>query len=163
MHAYLPTLPDPYAANINLLKFQFRGTSDRALYVSNQPAVWLLLIARVTWEPATEKKDKIDVSFLFAPLPDQQPWPQTSPPDDINFLAGVDEKGGVDAQSQSHGAALFSRVPIDYGAIWDKATVSLAARSIRLTRRKHERRSARRQLRDLWDGAHGDAHDHAPG
>ena len=31
MHAYLPTLPDPYAANINLLKFQFRGTSDRAL------------------------------------------------------------------------------------------------------------------------------------
>lgn len=125
MHAYLPTLPDPYAANINLLKFQFRGASDRALYVSNQPAVWLLLIARVTWEPAAEKKDKVDVSFLFAPLPDQQPWPQTPPPDDINFLAGMDEKGGVDAQSQSHGAALFSRVPIDPGVIWDEATVSL--------------------------------------
>jgi hypothetical protein len=125
MHAYLPTLPDPYAANINLLKFQFRGTSDRALYVSNQPAVWLLLIARVTWEPISKKKDKVDVSFLFAPLPDQQPWPQTPPPDDINFLAGVDEKGGVDAQSQSQGSALFGRARTDYGAIWDKATVPL--------------------------------------
>lgn len=130
MHAYLPTLPDPYAANINLLKFQFRGTSDRALLVSNIPRVWLLLIARVMWEPAAEKEDKVEVSFHFAPLPDQQPWPQTPSPHDLDFvgLAAADANAGVEAQSQAHGAvAHFARGvrPPDYGEIWDKSTVVL--------------------------------------
>src|SRR4029079_9098615 len=54
LQAYLPTLPDPYAANINQLKFQFRGVNDHALFVANPPRAWLLLIARVAWEPIAE-------------------------------------------------------------------------------------------------------------
>ena len=127
MQAYLPTLPDPYAANVNQLKFQFRGANDRALLVTNQSRVWLLLIARVTWEPIAEDEDKVDVSFHFAPLPDQQPWPQTPPPNDLDFLAGVDANAGVEAQSQAGGSVVLGRgrfLP-DYGAIWDKSTVTL--------------------------------------
>jgi hypothetical protein len=130
MHAYLPTLPDPYAANINLLKFQFRGTNDRALLVSNIPRVWLLLIARVMWEPLAEDEDRVEVSFHFAPLPDQQPWPQTSSPKELDFvaLAGADANAGVEAQSEAQGAAaVFARGVrlADYGSIWDKSTIAL--------------------------------------
>jgi len=132
LQAYLPTLPDPYAANINLLKFQFRGTSDRALLSSNQPAVWLLLIARVTWEPIAEEEDKVDVSFHFAPLPDQQPWPQTPAPNDLDFvsLAGGDGTAGVQpqaqAQSESSPAFVFRPPPPpEYGRRWDEAVSAL--------------------------------------
>jgi hypothetical protein len=108
MQAYLPTLPDPYAANIGQLKFQFRGAGDRGLLLANQPRVWLLLIARVTWEPIAAEEDKVEVSFHFAPLPDQQPWPQTPPPNDIDFLAGVDANA-ASTRNRNRTAPRFSR------------------------------------------------------
>jgi hypothetical protein len=128
LHAYLPTLPDPYAANINLLKFQFRGATDRALYAANQPSVWILLVCQVKWEPVVEAADKVEVSFHFAPLPNQPAWTQTDPVNDLDFvtLTGGDANAGVDAQSQSSlRFARLKRTTPDYGAIWEKAIAGL--------------------------------------
>jgi hypothetical protein len=92
--------------------------------------VWLLLIARVTWEPLADDEDDVEVSFHFAPLPDQQPWPQTASPKELDFvtLAGADSNAGVEAQSQSYDAtprfAREIRVP-DYGGRWDGAIAGL--------------------------------------
>lgn len=127
LHAYLPTLPDPYAANINQLKFQFRGANESFLK-SNQPSVWMLLVCQVKWEPE-EEEDKVEVSFHFAPLPNQPAWTQTGPATDADFvaLAGGEANAGVDAQSQSQSnvfARLKGRLP-DYGDVWEKAIVGL--------------------------------------
>lgn len=72
LYAYLPTLPDPYAANIGNLKYQFRGT--RATLASSGFAgqtIWMWLVCQVKWEPQTEAPDKVAVSFHFAPLQNQ--------------------------------------------------------------------------------------------
>ncbi|AMR32707.1 hypothetical protein A0256_15390 [Mucilaginibacter sp. PAMC 26640] len=61
--SYLPTLPDPYAANLGALKSQFenRGRSQ----------VWLWLVCRVQWENSGEVAGKVGLSFHFAPLKEQ--------------------------------------------------------------------------------------------
>ena len=135
MHAYLPTLPDPYAANITRLMRQFYGESERALGVANLPRIWLLLIARVIWEPLAEDEDEVEVSFHFAPLPDQQPWPQTPAPHDLDFIAlsGGDATAGVQAQAQAEAqpeesTARFMHAPPEppeYGNRWDGAVAGL--------------------------------------
>lgn len=129
LQAYLPTLPDPYAANIDQLKFQFRGNSERTSLAVNQPTVWMLLVSRVQWEPIAEFEDKVDVSFHFAPLPGQPAWTETEPAKDLDFaaLAGADPDAGVTAQSRStlNSFARLKRPPIDYGAIWDRAVAGL--------------------------------------
>jgi hypothetical protein len=70
MYAYLPTLPDPYAANINRLKFQFRGSS-RTESLSGGNQIWLWLVCQTRWEPIDEEHDTVEVSFHFAPLQNQ--------------------------------------------------------------------------------------------
>lgn len=126
LHAYLPTLPDPYAANVSQLRFQFRGTSDRALQFSGGPSVWLMLICRVAWEPAVSDEDRVEVSFHFAPLPNQPAWPQAAEMSNLDFvaMAGGEASAGVDARSQgqSHAAIVGrGRVLPNYGEIWDTA------------------------------------------
>ncbi|MEO8399926.1 MAG: hypothetical protein ABI550_08960, partial [Ignavibacteriaceae bacterium] len=69
MYAYLPSLPDPYAANLNKLKYQFRGTRLTDTFVGQ--TIWLWLVCQTKWEPKTEEKDKVEVSFHFAPLENQ--------------------------------------------------------------------------------------------
>ena len=73
LFSYLPTLPDPYAANLGILESQFRG--EPALNVtganingkrSSRVSAWL--IGLVKWEQVPEKKDKVGVSFHFAAL-----------------------------------------------------------------------------------------------
>jgi hypothetical protein len=74
MYAYLPTLPDPYAANLGNLRAQFRTQRGRlaasALQAQN---IWLLLVCQVKWEAAADADapDAVEVSFHFAPLPAQ--------------------------------------------------------------------------------------------
>lgn len=76
MFAYLPTLPDPYAANLGLLKYQFvrdvftKRVSDVRGAAAGM-AVRLWLVCQVKWEPANEN-DKVETSFHFAPLDTQQ-------------------------------------------------------------------------------------------
>ncbi len=131
LHVYLPTLPDPYAANIDALKYQFRGTTDRSLAVSQLPSVWMLLVCRVAWEPVADVPDQVEVSFHFAPLPGQPAWTQPAKVKDLDFvtLTGGDPSGGEQARSQSaaplFGAFARSLRSPDYGTIWDDATARL--------------------------------------
>ena len=75
LFAYLPTLPDPYAANLGVLRRQVRGrefvrTAAPAVAMS---AVNAWLVCRVRWQPpaADAGTDRVEVSFHFAPLSNQ--------------------------------------------------------------------------------------------
>ena len=73
LYSYLPTLPDPYAANLGILKAQFERSSNPGLaYVSNVSGkdshVSNWLIGLVKWEPKEEGTFQVGVSFHFAPL-----------------------------------------------------------------------------------------------
>ena len=78
LFAYLPTLPDPYAANLGALHNHIRGrgnvagTSAATGFVSSTPFTsWL--VSRIRWQvPAQdEDNDEVEVSFHFAPLSNQ--------------------------------------------------------------------------------------------
>ncbi|TAH49270.1 MAG: hypothetical protein EYC68_19280 [Chloroflexota bacterium] len=72
LFAYLPTLPDPYAANIGNLKYQFRGTrATLASTASGGQTIWMWLVCQVKWEPQQDAPDQVAVSFHFAPLQNQ--------------------------------------------------------------------------------------------
>ncbi|PVW14625.1 hypothetical protein [Marixanthomonas spongiae] len=74
LYRYIPTLPDPYAANLGILR---RNEKDRprstvgTTAVGPQITTWL--VCRVQWEPidAEETTDAVSVSFHFAPLNNQ--------------------------------------------------------------------------------------------
>lgn len=90
LFSYLPTLPDPYAANLGILEAQFRergnirGTAA-GLKRSSQVSAWL--IGLVQWEQRPDEHDKVGVSFHFAPLQTplliekEQPAQSTGNPD----------------------------------------------------------------------------------
>jgi hypothetical protein len=67
MHGLLPTLPDPYAANVSWLRAQSRIQQREA-----RPS--LLLVASVAWTKAEDDDhpDAVATSFTFAPLGTQQ-------------------------------------------------------------------------------------------
>src|SRR5690606_33871158 len=62
MYSYLPTLPDPYLANIGILRRQFEQRSSRT---GAERQVWLWLIARVNFKPIDDELDEVKVSFHF--------------------------------------------------------------------------------------------------
>ncbi|MEI6847185.1 MAG: hypothetical protein WCK32_03970 [Chlorobiaceae bacterium] len=72
MFSYLPTLPDPYAANLGVLRKQFEMGNQRtvaAVSSGNKGSiVWLWLIGLVQWEGKIKENDSVGVSFHFAPL-----------------------------------------------------------------------------------------------
>ncbi|HMQ86328.1 MAG TPA: hypothetical protein PKB07_01990 [Flavilitoribacter sp.] len=74
LYAYLPTLPDPYAANLGILKRQIRGgtRAEGAAYLNNSP-ITALLVCLVQWDPPADESglDQVVVSFHFAPLATQ--------------------------------------------------------------------------------------------
>ena len=82
MYAYVPTLPDPYAANLNMLRSQFERVtaSDTHSGVPGQ-TIWMWLVSQTQWQPLTQDLDTVDVSFHFAPLQHQfQIASVTAPP-----------------------------------------------------------------------------------
>ena len=82
MYAYVPTLPDPYAANLNMLRSQFERVtaSDTHSGVPGQ-TIWMWLVSQTQWQPLTQDLDTVDVSFHFAPLQHQfQIASATAPP-----------------------------------------------------------------------------------
>jgi hypothetical protein len=116
VYAYLPSLPDPYAGNLGALQFQFRR-SRRSPAGGGQ--VWMLLVCMVRWQPDTPDRDQVEVSFHFAPLPNQlqvtfaaSAAPSTTAPHPIG-AAGA--PSGWDAGSR------LPPLP-DYGAIWEQST-----------------------------------------
>jgi hypothetical protein len=83
LYAYLPTLPDPYAANLGILKRQIRGQGSTAVdtfaaatfpqAAVSQAAITAWLVCRVRWHVPAEadSNDEVAVSFHFAPLNNQ--------------------------------------------------------------------------------------------
>ena len=93
LYAYLPTLPDPYAANIGSLKSQFRGAgvAFAANNIATGGTVWMWLVSQAQWQPGTEGNDRVAVSFHFAPLQNQfqilqGPAPAVAQPGSENSL-----------------------------------------------------------------------------
>lgn len=134
LHAYLPTLPDPYAANVDQLKYQFRGTSERTLLAFNQPSVGSLLVCQVKWERVTEEEDKAEVSFHFAPLPNQPQAAPASSTQEVDFFELTGADANADAEAQSYGPAPQSLAvftppqPLpDYEKHWNEAISALPA------------------------------------
>ena len=106
LFSYLPTLPDPYAANLGLLANQFQqsrqpvasGGLTEGSVTRLDSVVWLWLIGFVQWEQK-DGSDKVGVSFHFAPLtaafpvqklsPAKQTSPQVSAPASYLDIAKV--------------------------------------------------------------------------
>ncbi|MEO8412673.1 MAG: hypothetical protein ABI472_03405 [Ginsengibacter sp.] len=66
LYAYLPTLPDPYVANLGIIKRQLERNADVAGLAANKVAgteVWMWVIARVNWS-TTDKL--LNTSFELA-------------------------------------------------------------------------------------------------
>lgn len=82
LYSYLPTLPDPYAANIGILKSQFNNRALANNSVIRDSIVWLWLIGLVEWEKQDAPPDKVTVSFHFAPL--EAPLPIQKDTDPVN-------------------------------------------------------------------------------
>ena len=90
LFAYLPTLPDPYAADLGFLKFQFRGSRDN-LAAGTQfggQSIWMWLVGEVRWQPGVGGNDVVKVSFYFAPLQNQFQIAQTPPASSTQAAAG---------------------------------------------------------------------------
>ena len=77
--AYIPTLPDPYAAKLGIMQRQIRGSAtgkvsslrDSDIY-TQQITAWL--VCRMAWIGSSEEdetNDTVEVSFHFAPLNNQ--------------------------------------------------------------------------------------------
>ncbi len=65
MYSYLPTLPDPYLANIGILRRQFEQRNIRTGAVGADRQVWLWLVAKVNFKPVDDELDDVKVSFHF--------------------------------------------------------------------------------------------------
>ncbi len=88
--AYIPTLPDPYAANLGIFQRQMRGLIAGAASLSNsavsmqQLTAWL--VCRVAWIGSSEEvvnNDIVEVSFHFAPLNNQFGGISLESPEDV--------------------------------------------------------------------------------
>ena len=77
VYAYVPTLPDPYAANLGALRSQFERLQEYTRSRSSLQTVWLWLVAQTAWKPATPATDAVEVSFHFAPLQNQFDFAQS--------------------------------------------------------------------------------------
>lgn len=65
MYSYLPTLPDPYLANIGILRRQFEQRNTRIHDNGANRQIWLWLIAMVNFKPVDDELDEVKVSFHF--------------------------------------------------------------------------------------------------
>lgn len=72
LFSYLPTLPDPYAANLGVLESQFRqqapNIAGAAAGTRRESRVSAWLIGHVQWQQVADTADQVGVSFHFAPL-----------------------------------------------------------------------------------------------
>ena len=74
LFSYIPTLPDPYAANLSAWRrLQTPSTSFDHEILQTLSSLYAFLVCRVKWEqPAEEDNfDEVEVSFHFAPLTNQ--------------------------------------------------------------------------------------------
>lgn len=68
MFSYLPTLPDPYAANLGLLRAQFERVKVGRTG-AEQRRMWLWLICQIDAKKIDDTGDDVKVSFHFGNMP----------------------------------------------------------------------------------------------
>jgi hypothetical protein len=68
LYSFLPTLPDPYAANLGIFNSQFEVINIKTQNLKKVSKVWFWLISLVRWESLDPDSFKINTSFHFAPL-----------------------------------------------------------------------------------------------
>lgn len=125
--AYLPTLPDPYAANIGQLKFQFRGRLKDSSAFGGQ-TIWQWLVGQVKWDAGPADLDKVEVSFHFAPLQSTLQQAVVAPPEATTADIDLANTGsaGVSAKAFGLGDHAWASRPQqelpNYGGLWDEAT-----------------------------------------
>jgi len=71
MFSYLPTLPDPYAANLGVLDRQFApvdGNNDGGFKAAPRGQISTWLIGLVQWQQRADQNDSVGVSFHLAAL-----------------------------------------------------------------------------------------------
>ncbi len=142
MYAYLPTLPDPYAANLENLKFQFRESRNdfnRSATLAGS-RIWLWLVSQIKWQPAAViedevKDDEVAVSFHFAPLQNQFAVNQFTESEFAQNLTAPQSSLAASGANINVGESslLFrdNRLP-NYEAIWDENTRLLRQESFAL-------------------------------
>lgn len=111
LFAYIPTLPDPYAANLGILRRQIRGregnpTVGASAPPSQQFTAWL--VCRIAWDTPTDETENnlVEVSFHFAPL--NSPFagislenPEEAPQNSTTIGTGTVAGSGVHSVSRS--------------------------------------------------------------
>ncbi|MEP6584386.1 MAG: hypothetical protein ABJA90_08960, partial [Ginsengibacter sp.] len=123
MYSYLPTLPDPYIANLNVLLRQFvRGGRqlDAAGGIAVNRTAWLWLICNINYKPIDEKTDEVKVGFHFGNMPGQAAG-MVSPLVNLNEVPANTATGGT-GNFDTGGANPFTfskrQIP-DYQKVWD--------------------------------------------
>ncbi|MBN1340687.1 MAG: hypothetical protein JXA03_15265, partial [Bacteroidales bacterium] len=95
--AYIPTLPDPYAANLGIMQRQIRGsaagtTSHLSASAVSVQQITAWLVCRVAWTGSSEEgenNDTVKVSFHFAPLTNQFGGISLDSPEDTEEVTPV--------------------------------------------------------------------------
>lgn len=112
MYAYIPTLPDPYAANLGILRGQFR--QQRLTDTLSVPTIWMWLTCQVIWQPTNvptkNPDDKVEVSFHFAPLQNQFQMTATS------AVSTSSEGGAANSSLLAHPLVGLSTLQTDVAA-----------------------------------------------
>lgn len=130
--SYLPTLPDPYLANLGLLRRQFLRNNIAG--VANTSSMWLWLTCLIKFEPLSETEDDVVVSFhLGLPQTGQSAYSLQS----INAgetvstnrfaanIMGIESKEASTQNTEATALAsetftpFMSTLPPDYGKEWD--------------------------------------------
>ncbi len=130
LYAYLPTLPDPYAANINLLRRQFSGRGNNLNNANRQ--IWLWLVCRVSSKPNTSEDniqnfDAVKTSFHFGNLPFDEEQPTANTNKAILNAKTLRSKKGADMLSIKNArAAMFNIPPGESGSEEIKAMMANA-------------------------------------
>lgn len=144
LYAYIPTLPDPYAAQLGILKRQILGGRGRTTAAGVPPNTGISswLVCRVKWDPPSAEAggfDEVSVSFHLAPLSNQfagislsgeaqdsggpggQNAESTGETPDVNNQFGLFASLTGGGQTAGTSAARDERLE-DYGRQWDAFT-----------------------------------------
>lgn len=150
MYAYLPTLPDPYIANLNALLRQFRYERDPATGGIGKRTPWLWLICNIQYKPLDETNDEVKVGFHFGLMPttQSQPSPQPSPQPTPQLSPGLT------SNAANHLSDIFLAEPPDANLAGDAGTHVSAG----ITNPTHTMMAVSNQLpnyQEQWDGKFG--------
>jgi len=173
LFAYLPTLPDPYAANLGVLRRQVRGReiagTAPSVIATSPLTAWL--VCRVRWQPPAQNEgpDSVAVSFHFAPLSNQfggisleEQESQAASPTNVESPAAASRASSEAGISQQATAIPISRLTTQISNAIAVHNVNVGATSAASFQAPPETRAAVAtdphqvplpNYEEIWDGA----------